>query len=1175
MNKIFGDNYENYVLNREKYLYDDMWLWKHIPEIILFDHNIIKDYDEYSETRKDIGIDIVGIKNNKLYFYQCKNHTDSVTLDKLAGMLFFSSLRSVDVILCYSNSISKYISESLHTWKNNMHNKIYLKHIPYQNIIDKVQIAKNINLEIIPRQYQLDAVKQLSDFKNGLLAKPCGTGKTFTSYLIAKNYKNIIIFAPLKELTSNLLNIYYQYIQDKSIGKILVSSDKLATRDVDKIKILLKEKNLIASTYDSADVIVKIINKLTNLIIIVDEFHNLSEAQLNDTTNNMYKILNSKHKILFLSATPSKSIQFDKEFRMNWNEAVKQGLICPFNIIIPDGIVINDDKLDIFINTLEDLGEINDSTKIIIKQAYFLLRSMRFNGNKKCIAFFTMIETVNIFNNVINQLAKLCNIDVNVYIIVSNTIQKKRVEFIKNFNECDNITILLSIHILDEGIDIQKCDSVFVSKPDHDINNLVQRLSRCNRVTINKNKAYMYVWCGYRKLKDILDQINKKFVCDLPENVSQLSLQSNKIIYKPAHKSLSKNLLECINNENDDDFDQGIENFNKYTYHVNDFDNNNDNNNNNNNDNNNDNNKIKEMNEGLDLSDRIIEPYDNIDEEKEEIYNQIIKMLYNCIDKKYKDDSEISKIFTYAVNGNIKIINSNGDGFVWNSKKRLWLEKENSLLMLEIANEDYLILKAIETITNDILCKLQLCKEDKTKTKILKSNLFIIESIRDKLKNTIHVRNIWTFSKNILMDEQFKKRIINRQHDLLPIQRGQLIDLRTSLIRDRTKKDFFSFECTINYIKPEEWTDGDKKDLCDFINPIFMDETEYIRYQQIKLGSYLSGVGCRDIDINHGCGRNGKSTIIKALEIILGSGNFFGYIGKNVIVFDPKSHKGKVGGSHTSHLMPIEGKRLIVTQELEDNDTLDSEIVKKIASSDAIEGVRECHGRKTTEINPFCKLVINTNKIPNLDVNDKGMTDRIGFNPYKARFLNELDLVKEKKNGFYDESLYKYYPANGELVKKYETEGRNIDILFSWLVIGCVEYYKLKFKIPKPLIVSQYVEEKLGENDIVQMWLLENCETLTLEEWNKADKAKKKQYITPCDQLLQSFQLWAIDNGYIKDKNEYGKIKFNNNLKTKYPLRRDQTKKVFDRISLVEDDNFNTVIFNTPKKRDINNTKLF
>ena len=135
-------------------------------------------------------------------------------------------------------------------------------------------------------------------------------------------------------------------MNDDKIISLLVSSDTNASRDAKTLTASLGNKNLIASTYASADIVLKLLNKLDNPLIIIDEFHNLSPAQLTDTKNNMYKILKSKHKILFLFTTPTKNlIKFDKEYRMNWSDAVKNNLIYDFNMVIPTGDIMDDDKL--------------------------------------------------------------------------------------------------------------------------------------------------------------------------------------------------------------------------------------------------------------------------------------------------------------------------------------------------------------------------------------------------------------------------------------------------------------------------------------------------------------------------------------------------------------------------------------------------------------------------------------------------------------------------------------------------------------------------------------------------------------------------------------------------------------------------------------------------------------
>ena len=56
-------------------------------------------------------------------------------------------------------------------------------------------------------------------------------------------------------------------------------------------------KNIISSTFDSVDILNNIIGTLDNLIIFVDEFHNLSNSNLNNFDNPIFKLLHL-HDIL-------------------------------------------------------------------------------------------------------------------------------------------------------------------------------------------------------------------------------------------------------------------------------------------------------------------------------------------------------------------------------------------------------------------------------------------------------------------------------------------------------------------------------------------------------------------------------------------------------------------------------------------------------------------------------------------------------------------------------------------------------------------------------------------------------------------------------------------------------------------------------------------------------------
>jgi len=114
-----------------------------------------------------------------------------------------------------------------------------------------------------------------------------GTGKTFVSFLLSLDYKNIFILTPLISTTEQIL-IHYKNYYSKYVNTNYISVNRNGERDINNIK-LNDNKNIIASTYDSSDVIWKLL-KTTNIddnLIIVDEFHNLSQDMIINKKNNM------------------------------------------------------------------------------------------------------------------------------------------------------------------------------------------------------------------------------------------------------------------------------------------------------------------------------------------------------------------------------------------------------------------------------------------------------------------------------------------------------------------------------------------------------------------------------------------------------------------------------------------------------------------------------------------------------------------------------------------------------------------------------------------------------------------------------------------------------------------------------------------------------------------------
>jgi len=101
---------------------------------------------------------------------------------------------------------------------------------------------------------------------------------------------------------------------------------------------------------------------------------------------------------------------------------------------------------------------------------------------------------------------------------------------------------------------------VFIANPNNNIENIVQRMCRCNRIINNKTKSNIFLWCSKNKTKKILsylfdnvDEINNKIV--------RMNILNNSVIEKQFDNSLKNkhqnifddfDILELKNCENNE-----------------------------------------------------------------------------------------------------------------------------------------------------------------------------------------------------------------------------------------------------------------------------------------------------------------------------------------------------------------------------------------------------------------------------------------------------------------------------------------------------------------------------------------------------------------------------------------------------------------------------------------------
>jgi len=525
--------YEKYVkqfirikLNKQVYL------WNECPENILIDNNLVSSHNNLRIIRKnikegnihhhkDIGIDLIQIEDNNISLIQAKNgYSNGVRIEDLAGIMMRTSFSRKDAYIYYTNNLSNNIRktgelsnlvrfiENTDELLDKTEANIHFVHLPI--IKNKKEKTKNI---FIPYSYQLDAIKNFNNYydinNRGILSLPCGCGKTYISYKISNNFDKIILISPLREFALQNLNKFIEYGYENKT--ILIDTD--GTRNIEEIKKFLmnNKKCLLSTTYKSIDIISNCLELFENSLFIIDEFHNISKTNLLDETNDMYKLLYSNHKILFVSATPRiYDIEDEIEdfndiignivYSMKFNEAISNNYICDYRLWLPS-VSENNDEL----NRELSIYEIDNSIKNRCKYLYSCILN---NGSRKIIIYSKDTNDMIDLIDGMKILNEFFILDIEINSISCDNSEKERKEILKNFSENnDKIQLLFNIKILNECIDIPSCDSIYISYPPKSKITTIQRISRATRKDINNPHkiANVFIWCDeYDEILKIL-----------------------------------------------------------------------------------------------------------------------------------------------------------------------------------------------------------------------------------------------------------------------------------------------------------------------------------------------------------------------------------------------------------------------------------------------------------------------------------------------------------------------------------------------------------------------------------------------------------------------------------------------------------------------------------------------
>lgn len=265
------------------------------------------------------------------------------------------------------------------------------------------------------------------------------------------------------------------------------------------------------------------------------------------------------------------------------------------------------------------------------------------------------------------------------------------------------------------------------------------------------------------------------------------------------------------------------------------------------------------------------------------------------------------------------------------------------------------------------------------------------------------------------------------------------IDLRTGKLNKHNPNSY----CTkITKVSPAE---KGKKLFMDFLEQITCGDKELQNYLQYVSGmSAVGKVYYENLILAYGNGKNGKSTFFNLISKVMGT--YTGYLSSEI--FLARTMKNK-----SPEFAELRGKRIVIVSELDEDKILDTAIMKKLCSTDDIYAEKKY--KAPFSFIPSHTIVLCTNHLPRVNLSDNGTWRRLIVVPFKAVINSESEI----KN--YAEYLYEHAGS----------------AVLSWIVEGAKKFLEAGCCIDIPKVVKEATEQYRAENDWLNNYISECCET--------------------------------------------------------------------------------------------------
>ncbi|WP_066874067.1 DEAD/DEAH box helicase [Clostridium mediterraneense] len=429
--------------------------------------------------------------------------------------------------------------------------EVFLKEVKKVSVKDT---NKNILLKyekIRPNDMQSKALENLHrlrehDGKKSLVIAATGTGKTYMSAFDVREFKpkKMLFIVHREDILRKAITDYKKIMPERSFG---LFTGNIKERDKDYIFATIQSISAYCNDFkeDEFD------------YIVIDEAHH-SASQTYRKVIDYFK----PKFLLGMTATPERTEGtdifsiFDNNIALEvrLNEALEKNLVVPFHYFgITDidlvdyrGININD------IEKLSKLLEINERVEFIIEKMNFY----GFDGDKrKAVGFCASVEHAEYMAREFNERGIK-----SVALTGSDSISKRQSEIAKLEDDNDDLEVIFTVDLFNEGIDIPAINLVLMLRPTQSSIIFIQQLGRGLRKY--KEKEFLTVL-------DFIGNYNKAFQIAIALNGAKYY---DKESLKVSIRTDFSNIPGCTNIQMDEISKQRIleqidrENFNAMKY---------------------------------------------------------------------------------------------------------------------------------------------------------------------------------------------------------------------------------------------------------------------------------------------------------------------------------------------------------------------------------------------------------------------------------------------------------------------------------------------------------------------------------------------------------------------------------------------------------------------------------